>query len=336
MARIFDNRGAIKFLLIIGIILVFGVIGGVGYVALDQYRADQIDADERRELAAELERLRSEGNSEIELLKKELEVLRNQKPEVVIQKVVREVPNQSTKPDLASIVSQWTPRIANVTCQFSLKDYQSKSLFEKFKLSTETEIGSGSGFLMEVTDTETGGSSIAVMTNAHVLAGHNGFSSPDFCDVTLSDSTAYHIEGGFDNIQYFDLGEDSDIEFVNDIPYISHNSDVGILVIPNPSESTRQIASEAFRCSATPQIGDDVVVLGNPSSTSGSVTAREGIISSTESSFFMTQIGLGIENTGGAAISEKNNCYFGIPTYYANGEDVSNVRVLDIGTVIGG
>lgn len=336
MISFLDNKGAVPILLAVGILLIFGVIGSIGYIAIDQYRQEQIDIKERERLLSEIEKLRSGGDVEIENLKQQLEELRNQEPDVVIQEVVRKVPAQPTKPGLADIVTDWTPRVANIACQFTLKDPKAKELFKKFNLSTEPQVGTGSGFLMQATNLTTGGKNVTVITNAHVLSGHNGFSTPDFCNVYLPDGGEYTMTGESGRIQYFDLGSDSEIVFVNDVPYILRDVDVGILVIPNPTEKTKKIASEAFQCKERPRIGDDVVVLGYPSiGSQQSITATEGIISGTEGNFFVTSAKVERGNSGGAAISQKDNCYFGIPTFTISGRIESLARILDIKAVIG-
>ncbi|MFT5179567.1 MAG: S1-C subfamily serine protease [Candidatus Paceibacteria bacterium] len=333
MISFLDNKGSIPILLSVGVLLIFGVIGSIGYIAIDQYRQDQFDVKERERLVKEIEKLKVGGDQEIENLKKQLEEIINEKPNVLVREVVKQVP--SSQPDLADVVAEWTPRVANISCRFTLRDPKARDLFRKFKLSTDQQIGSGSGFLMNVTNSN-GSTSAAIITNAHVLSGHNGFSTPDFCNVYMLDGTEYNIGGDSGGIQYFDIGNDSDIVFVDNIPYISRDVDVGILVVPSPTEATKASASGAFQCSEKPRIGDDIVVLGYPSiGSSQSITATEGIVSGTEGNFFVTSAKVERGNSGGAAISQNNNCYFGIPTFTVSGGLESLARILDIKTVTG-
>nr|MDQ3014484.1 hypothetical protein [bacterium] len=59
------------------------------------------------------------------------------------------------------------------------------------------------------------------------------------------------------------------------------------------------------------------------------VTATEGIISGYEGNYYITSAKIEQGNSGGAAISLRDNCFLGIPTLTLVGKVESLGRILD-------
>ena len=127
-----------------------------------------------------------------------------------------------------------------------------------------------------------------MITNLHVLTGHNGFSAASSCDVILPSGRKYSV-GKSDIFSLKDpsnLQKQETIEYYDGQPYIIPIVDAGYLIIRNPDQKTRNLADKPKICPSPPRIGEDVIILGYPSAgASASVTATEGIVSGVEDNF---------------------------------------------------
>lgn len=200
--------------------------------------------------------------------------------------------------DLPKVVSEWRPRTVYIECNFT---YDNGKIYQ-------TSSGSGFISLME------GGKSV-ILTNRHVLrASPNEQTSaiygPASCFATLPDN----------NMKYF--FSPLDIKVRDDF-------DFGGLIFPSPDNFIKNLTKEFYKCSA--DLGDQIIILGYPSYGSGSkdVTVTEGIISGYDSPYYTTSAKMEHGNSGGVAISVKNNCYIGVPTGAITGEIESLGRILD-------
>jgi S1-C subfamily serine protease len=236
-------------------------------------------------------------NAEIEKLKNEVESLKNKKPQVI----VKEVPKSG--PDLPTIISQWRPKVAHIECQW-------------YTTSDQLLIdGFGSGYLIKVAGNMVSDSKYWIVTNQHVVAYANSY-APAVCYVKFPGTNEVYTQNDKKKI------------FATSDP----NVDIGFIVIDNPSNYLQSIVEQSSNnyCAQTANVGDQIVVLGYPSIGSPTdITATEGIISGYENNYYITSAKVDHGNSGGLAISLKNNCYLGIPTYVAAGELESLARVFD-------
>jgi len=284
--------------LLVAIIAGILILGGVGYFSVKQYENNQVQKTKEVELARQNQEQKDieqqARDAEIQKLKNEVDSLKNQKPQVII----KEVPKSG--PDLSAIISQWQPRVAHIECRLYANDGQ--------LLADDL----GSGYLKKVSDT-----TYWIVTNQHVVSyrvANYGDLAPSVCYVSFPGTN-----------EVYTINDKKKI-FGTDNP----NVDLGFLIIDNPSNSLRSMSLPNNYCAQTANVGDQIVVLGYPSIGSPTdITATEGIISGYENNYYITSAKVDHGNSGGLAISLKNNCYLGIPTYVAAGELESLARIFD-------
>lgn len=197
---------------------------------------------------------------------------------------------EKTSANLSAIIKQWSPMVPQVSC---------RSVNENGYVSS-TEWGSG----MVV---KTSANELEIWTNKHVI------SSTDNCEVLFLDGSTYTVSA--------------------DKFSVDMRTDFGSLTLQNPTtnllhEASRSTISNSF-CKKEASAGDEIVVLGYPSIGSNrGITATEGIISGIEDMYYVTSAKVEHGNSGGIAISVKNNCYLGIPTFVKSGTLESLARIL--------
>lgn len=232
-------------------------------------------------------------------------------------------------------MKEWKKSIAYVACNWN---YSDGSPIQKI---------SGSGLLATFNSVPT------IITNKHVVynptygyATRCGIEFPDDGGqyiYTKNQAVGYGPTGYFPN--YGTLTVDSN---GNDVAYISDMHWVHIYNIKNPDSLDVQNAippsislssrsrNNPFSCSNKENTGDSVLILGYPVYGSqideyGSQTeptATEGIISGKDGIYYTTSAKIDNGNSGGLAIDEKNNYYFGIPTWNESGIFESLGRIL--------
>lgn len=319
-----------KYIILSAFILIFS---GLIVLSADYYNRAQIEksklASEEIQKEAEQEKTRQD---ELDELKGEIESLKNRPPQTIIQNIAPKS-NEGGAPSLAMVVKEWTPRVVQITCKYVLLPGTGDSL-PKFGISTDPEYGAGSGFLMQIYDQKLQRTIVAVITNWHVLSGHNGFSPAETCKIKIG-SYLYEVSGldiGIRNISNADNSGGSDVEIIDGVPYAIRDPDAGYLIIENPGSEIKRLAQEPATCPNKPQIGEDIVVLGFPAiGATQSITATNGIISGADPRYYVTSAKIEQGNSGGAAFWVKENCYIGIPTFALTGEIESLARILDIG-----
>ena len=296
-----NQKGFIQIPLLVAIIAGILILGGVGYFGVKQYENNQVQKTKEIELAKQNQDQKAAEqqarDAEIEKLKNEVDTLKNQKPQVII----KEVPKSS--PDLSAIISQWRPKVAHIECQW-------------YSTSGQLLIdGFGSGYLIKVAGNAVSDSKYWVVTNQHVVAYQNSY-APAVCYVKFPGTNEVYTQNDKKKI------------FATSDP----NVDIGFIVIDSPSNSLQSVVEQSSNnyCAKTANVGDQIVVLGYPSIGSPTdITATEGIISGYENNYYITSAKVDHGNSGGLAISLKNNCYLGIPSYVAAGELESLARVFD-------
>lgn len=203
--------------------------------------------------------------------------------------------SQTKTYNVASIISQWRPIIANVECQFRYSD--TGRLYQK---------NSGSGISIKFGNTPS-----AILTNKHVITDDNNYGAYS-CSAKLPDS--------------------SDLITSSDTRSSANGYDLGYIYINEPSSYLQTLTSTfPSLCSQKPALGDEIVVLGYPSiGSKENVTATEGIVSGFDGNHIVTSAKVEQGNSGGAAILLKDNCLLGIPTFVTLGKVESLARILDI------
>jgi len=191
---------------------------------------------------------------------------------------------------VSSVIKEWRPRIAAVSCTWK-----------------DGRRASGSGLLLGKTD-----AGYRVQTNRHVVYDEESQEAPVSCRVQLPDDEPVSASDLKVN-----LSQDSDSAAI-------------LIEGPTAKMQQYALSVTSKFCSSKPQIGEKVVVLGYPSiGAKGDITATEGIISGFEDNYYITSAKIEQGNSGGAAISLEENCYIGIPTLTRVGRIEALGRVLD-------
>jgi len=224
-------------------------------------------------------------------------------PQIIEKTIIKNIPavQQVATPTpientTEDVISYWGKKAVYVICEWSRP------------ASEPNFYASGSGTLVAYV-----GSDIRVVTNRHVIQDSNGY-GPNKCLVSVP---------GFEDI------------FV-DITYIDDTGlDLGFIKITNPSESLIKVARGTPHCNNV-TIGEKLVVIGYPSTGSDEgITVTEGIVSGTDGKYYTTSAKIESGNSGGMAISVKNNCYIGIPSYVMIGKMESLGRILSSKFIFG-
>ncbi len=333
-----------KYIILSILILIISGLFVFSIDSYDKYKSDklaQVDEEKQEEIQKEKNK-----QEELDKLKEEIESLKNRPPQTIIQNIAPK-PNEDIAPSLATVVKGWTPRVAQITCKYALLPGTANSL-PKYGISRDPQYGAGSGFLMKIDsqDYDSGEikQQVVVITNRHVLTGHNGFSPVDTCTVKIG-QYSYKINGlssgekdiGTNRLHYYTEGFlDTEVMFIDGEPYSISDPDAGYLVIKNPDIEIKRLATEPARCSSKPPIGEDIVILGFPAiGATQSITATNGIISGFDQKYYVTSAKIDQGNSGGAAFWVKENCYIGIPTFAFTGEIESLARILDMAYIFG-
>lgn len=217
--------------------------------------------------------------------------------------------------DLAAIVSEWSPYVVLVTCWWRNVAvpppntyYQRGSSIIKYNKKSQQ---------------------IDILTNRHVVTHKSG--SPDECLFSTNSNHNYATK----SMDFYPAANGIDAEIVtfskntnpvkdykaydsNNFAYFDDIAKSSPLI--NPNKFCKNVA-----------IGDKIVILGYPY-TGGdlgtNITATEGIISGFDGNFYVTSAKIEQGNSGGVAISTKDNCYLGIPSNVTTGHFESLGRIL--------
>ncbi len=196
--------------------------------------------------------------------------------------------------DIAKIISEWRPRIAYISCDWKNNN---GSVYQ-----TQT----GSGIL-----TKEKSGYPAVVTNTHVVLDENGV-PPAVCRLQFPD---YQKTTTIDAVQIFKSADGLDWSRIN---------------LDSSDSHLNSLSEKSFNaCADDPAVGANIVILGYPGIGSQTdITATEGIISGFDGNYYITSAKVERGNSGGAAISLKQNCYLGIPTFTRTGVIESLARIL--------
>lgn len=299
-----NNQGFIQVPILIVVIAGILVLGSAGYFGIKQYQNYQIRRTEEL-YAKQQEQSKAEQQArdlEIENLKKELDTLKNQKPQVIIG----DNPQIKTY-DLPAIIREWRPRSAYIVCSW------------KDDLGQAYQAASGSGFLTILN------SENQIITNKHVVVDSQ-YGVASVCIFKFPDDNGVYYLSNNKSILVDSTGYD--------VGYITNlESPHGTI-----SKTIDERSKSSFNlCKQKPNIGDPVVVIGYPDYGSGSlvqnlksveVTATEGIISGFVNGYYTTSAKIEHGNSGGLAIDAISDCYLGIPSEAVVGGIESLGRIL--------
>jgi hypothetical protein len=200
---------------------------------------------------------------------------------------------------LEDVIKEWRPYVVRVTCITIDSNGNKKSYSD------------GSGFLAY--DPVKGPS---VITNKHVFYVKDGISS-NYCDIYFPESKEV-------------------VKVEKKDRYVSSKGyDKGTLVITQPSEYISNLVKNSITtsrdCKATkPESTDDIVILGYPmGKPKDDISYAKGKIVGYQDRYFVSTATIVSGYSGGVAVSLKDNCYLGIPTY-SQKDDLSKSLILDI------
>lgn len=297
------QKGFLQIPTIIWVVIIIVVVVGFG-----QYKDKNITKEEKaqnistnqQEKERQLEEEKRQQDSDIADLKKEIEALKDRKPEVVTQTIIKEVPVQTTEEnDLPSVIQSWRPRIAHLECDRDNVDSAGNLVYQ--------DIVTGSGMAVYIQSSD----KYSIWTNKHVIIS----SSVKLCRINFPDSESPPLISASANVN-----PDKDRDFA-------------ILNMPTPDERLKNILAVTPNLCArskTISVGEKIVILGYPGVGSKTdITATEGIISGYDGDYFITSAKVEQGNSGGAAILIKDNCYLGIPSFAQVGVIESLARILD-------
>ena len=256
---------------------------------------------EEKKLAIETEKQALQ--TELESMKTKMKEIENKKPEVITKTVTIDNTKTVQVKDgftTEEVIKRWTDKTAFILCGWYYK--------EDVNLETPYSVASGSGMLTQFNDGST-----QIITNAHVLL-EDGY-APSICIVEIPGYEKIYV-----GIKDYSIWKDKDLAYIN---------------IKNP---TQELINTAYRTDVCKEvnIGEKLVVIGYPSTGSAEgITATEGMISGTDGQYYTTSAKMEHGNSGGLAISLKNNCYIGIPSYAITGSIESLGRILSNKYVFG-
>ena len=285
----------------IAVILIAGYFGYLMYqgsqqqkIILEKVNKEQQDLLQKQQ--AELEQTKAEIGKIADAQKISQEATQKaQNSALEAQRKLQE--QQNNNPDLSSVVTQWRPFVAYIECDFTYTDTN----------GTKNLTLGGSGILIINSPTDA-----SVLTNKHVVMYKSKY--PTVCRIQIpNDKNIFYVD--YDNI----------------IPSPeSSGLDGAFLRIKQPDNYIKNLTSvKIMYCAGTPSIGDSIVILGYPSiGSTTDITATEGIISGYDGDYYITSAKVEHGNSGGLAISLKNNCYLGLPTFVEAGSLESLARIL--------
>lgn len=290
-----NQKGFIQIPLLIAIIAGVLVLSGVGYFGVRQYQNYQAGKIEKEKTAQEIQQ---QKDSEVENLKREVEALKNQKPQIII----KETSPKNNNEIVADDIQPYLPYVSKVSCWVG---EQTKD---------------GSGFLMSIEGVE------YLITNAHVV------SDSSVCNIYFpkpnasANDTSMISGGGFNVSDAKSWNKFSDsvvvrvktgkpISPISNLPLCSPQIPLGtnIAVIGYPITTTHTQEIQGFEYTR---------YLVNPETyTIGVISAYENPLEGLNFKNYFTTAQVDSGNSGGLALSKENGklCLLGIPTWVSQG-----------------
>ena len=279
--------------ILVGVVIVGGIVFGIKKYQSDIKTREQQTADLITKQKETSEALIASQQRALDDVKSKLNELENRKPQVIYKTIQDTTPKELT---VAQIAKEWSPQVVYVYCEWIYSN------------GTFDTAASGSGFI-----TKFSGGIFQVVTNKHVLLDEGKY-RPNFCSTHFLNGEKYTTNWG-DGTNFTQ----------------NANFDAGAINISGLSDNVKQMVENhgASYCPNEPEIGDKVVVLGYPGiGSSSGITVTEGIISGYEGAYYVTSAKIDHGNSGGIAVSVKNNCIVGMPSASIGGSLESLGRIL--------
>jgi hypothetical protein len=207
----------------------------------------------------------------------------------------------NSTPDLPSVVAEWSPRVVRIDC------------------SDSNYISTGSGVITWMNwPTLNNSNAPTLVTNKHVITDETSgylYTTCDFAEPGVSQGVTLYMDKNI-------IQSDS-----QDVAYFPTHLTVADLLPGMPTTAMKICgASDAT-------VGDAIAILGYPvdggtGNASTAITLTQGIISSYDGEYYVTDAKIDHGNSGGAAILLKDDCYLGIPTWAQSGGFESFGRIL--------
>jgi hypothetical protein len=254
--------------------------------------SEQIHAESTAEIKPVTKPVQSKKTVHEKVVAKSIEII----PVAISTTTEVVTPKENYK--LEDVIQAWRPYVVRVTC-ITLDTQGNKKSYSD-----------GSGLLSKgVTK------GIIVLTNKHVLYTTGGASS-DYCDVYFPESKeVVKVEKA-------------------DRSFSSKGYDMAALTINQPSEYISNLVKNnqttGKDCkTANSESTDDIVIMGYPmGKPKDDISHSQGKIVGYNERFFISTATMISGYSGGVAVSLKDNCYLGIPTY-AQKDDLSKSLILD-------
>lgn len=292
-------KGFIQIPILIVVIVGVLIVGAGGYFGVKQYQNYQAQKIEKEKQTQELVKLQQDKENQTE------EEKRNQDLEIAKLKEEMEVLKNKKPETITQTIIKEAPATQKEENDIPsvVKQWQPIIGYIECTLQSSDIIG-GSGTLVKWPDGRFG-----LLTNAHVVGGDI---PPQSCRVIFPNSTLGPLT--YTNIKISHSEQDAAILYINPDDYVKN------IVNTNPMDP----------CIQKPLLGEKIIVIGYPSIGSRTnVTVTEGIVSGYDGDYYITSAKVEHGNSGGAAISIKDNCYIGIPSYVQIGSVESMARIFD-------
>ncbi len=197
------------------------------------------------------------------------------------------------------LITKWSKMVAKIECT---------------KKTKTVGKGSGAYFSSKVLKTKFDDNGV-IITNDHLIKNPSGYA--DECKITfLNDKDNQDLIEKKDQKIYKVIDVEKDISFLRPSQKIDLSDDYNF-------------------CDKALKKGEQVLILGYPAiGSKNDITITEGIISGYEDGYYVTDAKIAKGNSGGAAISVKDDCYLGIPTFVMKGSLETMGRVLDINEML--
>jgi len=205
-----------------------------------------------------------------------------------LQDLQTDIQSKVGKAAISDLVNTWQHRVARISCIFSGQGERGQSK----------------------------GSAVAIKRNGHVQFVTNRH-------VVFKDG--YQREGCVLRLPE----SDEEYEIAADNVHVIDEPDVAYVdLATNPSRLVQE-AAQVQQCRSRPQIGQRIVILGYPNvGADNGITVTEGIVSGYSDLYYITSAKIEQGNSGGAAVSVKEDCFLGMPTLAVAGRLESLARIL--------
>ncbi|HEY4505208.1 MAG TPA: trypsin-like peptidase domain-containing protein [Candidatus Paceibacterota bacterium] len=315
-----SNKGFIQIPVLFFIITGIIITGGAGYFGVKKYENYHITKGKEKVT----EEIKPQKDIGVEKLTKETGASKDTKPDVKKGAITpydydhpennlsSYQPKINGADDSVSVIKKWKPRVAYIDC---------KVVFNGNNMGEQT----GSGYLLGY-DSQNG--DIIILTNLHIIKVNLYYPDGEPIGTSLT-ATSCDIKIPGDTQFVTVYKEDGSFT-------VSDKEDFAQVTVKNPTPyMTKTIKSiSGSNCISKAELGERILILGYPGiGDQNDITVTDGIISGYDGNHYITSAKIEYGNSGGIAISLKNNCYLGIPTFVISGELESLARILNVNAI---